>query len=378
MNVRSLLPLFFVLILGVCAFAEDVQPMAEEQKLKEIQEKLQTSKKQLNEIKKKEVAALSKLVVTKKKLQQTQKNLNRVNKKIVVNQEELKKLASDLVATHEKLTLKASVFKKRIREVYKSSTVNYLELLFSSTSMADFINRAYFFSKIIDMDASLVQDISTNYSTIKVTRTKLDRSTKEIKELASEIVEQKKEITGQAKEVSMLYDELKERRALYEKQVSELERSSRELENVIIKKIAERKKQNQVITGNTGALDWPLRGRITSNYGYRRHPLWGGRHLHTGIDIAAPHGEAIRSADGGSVILSGWWDGYGKAVVIDHGNNMTTVYGHMSRIYVQVGNDVKKGQIIGLVGSTGYSTGPHLHFEVRVKGKTKDPRKYLP
>ena len=99
--------------------------------------------------------------------------------------------------------------------------------------------------------------------------------------------------------------------------------------------------------------------------------------MHTGIDIAAPYGKPIAGADSGEVIYSGWWDGYGKAVVIDHGRGYTTVYGHMSRIYMQTGQKVEKNQVIGLVGSTGFSTGPHLHFEIRYNGKPVDPLAYL-
>ena len=99
--------------------------------------------------------------------------------------------------------------------------------------------------------------------------------------------------------------------------------------------------------------------------------------MHTGLDIANKHGTPIRAADAGEVIFSGWWDGYGKAIVIDHGRRTTTVYGHMSRIYKKVGAIVAKGQTIGLVGSTGYSTGPHLHFEVRKNGKPVNPIKFL-
>ncbi|MFH1361416.1 MAG: M23 family metallopeptidase, partial [bacterium] len=165
-----------------------------------------------------------------------------------------------------------------------------------------------------------------------------------------------------------------QRRKDYEAKIAELEKSSQELEVLILKKVAASK--GTKVKG-TGVLAWPAEGRITSRYGYRRHPLWGGRNFHRGIDIAAKHGTPIKAADAGEIIFAGWWDGYGKAIVIDHGQKTTTVYGHMSRLYKKVGQAVAKGQTIGLMGSTGYSTGPHVHFEVRKSGKPTDPMPYL-
>jgi murein DD-endopeptidase MepM/ murein hydrolase activator NlpD len=142
---------------------------------------------------------------------------------------------------------------------------------------------------------------------------------------------------------------------------------------MIQKKMAERSRAGLVAHGS-GVFIWPLQGRITSPYGARRRR--GSRH--TGVDIATTYGTPIWAADAGEVIFAGWWDGYGKAVVIDHGKGIATVYGHMSRLYPSVGATVAKGQTIGLEGSTGYSTGPHLHFEVRRNGKPVNPMPYLP
>ncbi|MBI5078463.1 peptidoglycan DD-metalloendopeptidase family protein [Candidatus Saganbacteria bacterium] len=353
-------------------------PTDEQQKLLEIQKKLEESKKKLDETKQKEQQALSKLVVTKKKLVVTQKNLNQANTKIMLNQGQIQKLSVDIKETSETLDTKARILSSRVKEIYKNSSVNYLELLFSSTSMSDFINRFYFFSKIVERDTGLIQGITKDYYALSRDKKVLTEKTDQIKELATEIAQEKQEISKQADSMNELYGDLQGRRARYEKEVAEFEKSSAELEKVIISKIAERRKQNVAVTGNTGSFDWPLRGRITSVFGPRRNPFWRGTHMHTGIDIAAPYGETIKAGDGGDVIFAGWWDGYGKAIVIDHGKNISSVYGHMSRLYVQVGNSVKKGQIIGLVGSTGYSTGPHLHFEVRVKGKPQNPYGYLP
>ncbi len=123
---------------------------------------------------------------------------------------------------------------------------------------------------------------------------------------------------------------------------------------------------------NRARLMWPTRGRVTSEYGMR----WG--RLHAGIDIGAPTGTSIVAADGGTVIFVGWMNGYGNTVVIDHGGGLTTLYAHQSRMVTSQGASVARGQLIGYVGSTGRSTGPHLHFETRVNGQPRNPRNYLP
>ncbi|MEO7836848.1 MAG: peptidoglycan DD-metalloendopeptidase family protein, partial [Acidimicrobiales bacterium] len=119
-------------------------------------------------------------------------------------------------------------------------------------------------------------------------------------------------------------------------------------------------------------LAWPLRGRLTSAFGSR----WG--RLHAGIDIAASSGTPIRAAKGGAVILASSYGAYGNAVIIDHGGGLATLYAHQSRLATRDGATVSQGEVIGFVGSTGHSTGPHLHFETRVNGSPQNPRRYLP
>ncbi len=126
-----------------------------------------------------------------------------------------------------------------------------------------------------------------------------------------------------------------------------------------------------------GALNWPVTGTITSPFGYRPNPFGGGMEFHQGLDIAAPTGTTVTAAAGGTIISAGWYGGYGNYILIDHGGGMATGYGHLSQIFVSAGQQVQKGQAIGAVGSTGMSTGPHLHFEVRINGKPTDPAAYL-
>jgi len=125
-------------------------------------------------------------------------------------------------------------------------------------------------------------------------------------------------------------------------------------------------------------MSWPINGPITSPYGWRPHPIFGTQRYHSGVDIGADYGDPIRAADGGVIIYSDWMGGYGYAVIIDHGGGISTLYGHNNELLVGVGQRVYKGQTIARAGSTGYSTGPHCHCEVRQNGSPVNPLAYLP
>jgi murein DD-endopeptidase MepM/ murein hydrolase activator NlpD len=122
---------------------------------------------------------------------------------------------------------------------------------------------------------------------------------------------------------------------------------------------------------------WPVAGRVSSGFGMRRHPILGTMRMHTGIDIVAPNGTLVKAADGGQIIQAGYDGGYGYSIIVYHGGGFSTVYAHLSRILVAVGQNVARGEVIGLVGATGWATGPHLHFEVRINGAAQNPIQFL-
>jgi len=125
-------------------------------------------------------------------------------------------------------------------------------------------------------------------------------------------------------------------------------------------------------------MQWPVVGSVTSEYGYRTHPVYGTRKLHSGLDVSAPRGTPIAAVQGGTVLMAGVQGGYGNVVIVDHGDGVSTLYAHMSKINVSKGQQVNRGDVVGLVGATGTATGNHLHFEVRINGEATNPRPYLP
>ena len=189
----------------------------------------------------------------------------------------------------------------------------------------------------------------------------------------------------------LIRTQLAGRIAQIESELAEMEAQQEELSQLIRDKQAElaaqeRRRQGSASPAATPVLTnpsqagmiWPTQGRLSSGFGYRRHPILGYSRLHAGLDIGNASGTSIWSAAGGTVIHAGWRGGYGNAVIVDHGSGIATLYAHMSQILVSVGTNVARGDPVGLMGSTGLSTGPHLHFEVRVGGNATDPLLYLP
>jgi len=369
-KITALCLIFFCFTLK--AYADQAQ-----EKLRKVQDELKQKRLALEETKEKERETLGRLVVITKELDSAKTRLNLTDKKIVKNSKEIEQLSLELKQDEDVLGHNRQKFSRHLNEAYKSSGINYLEVVLSSASMSDFLNRLYYFGKIMEQDAGLIEQLAETMARNKKRKNDLNIATRQAKDLRKQVAAEKETIHNKVLEKQAIYETLKQRRIRYEQEVTELERNSKELEQVIQRELAERARKGQKAPRGSGQLAWPLSGRITSVFGWRRHPIWGSRNWHTGIDIAAPYGRPIAAADSGEVILSKWWKGYGKAVVIDHGRGVSTVYGHMSRIYVKYGDQIRKGQIIGLVGSTGYSTGPHLHFEVRINGKPVDPNKYL-
>ncbi|HOE57529.1 MAG TPA: peptidoglycan DD-metalloendopeptidase family protein [Bacillota bacterium] len=264
------------------------------------------------------------------------------------------------------------LLKKRVRVMYENGNVGYMSVILNSTSFSDFISRVDFLKKIISFDMNLLNDMKVYRDSVEDKRNQLESELAEKERIKKQIADKKQqvEMTKQDREKTLkeIISDLKE----LERQEDKLLAQSKEIE----KKIVALQSSQKYIGG---ALAWPSPGyyKITSSFGNRTHPILRKKKMHTGIDIAVPKGTDIIAANTGKVIYSGYYGGYGNTVIIDHGGKISTLYAHNSKLLVSVGDEVTKDKVIAKSGSTGLSTGPHLHFEVRENGSPVDPMKYL-
>lgn len=266
---------------------------------------------------------------------------------------------------------------KRARGIYESGQISHLELLFQSTDLRDFITRMEYFSTLVSNDRQLLTDIKSQKTQIEHKTLELQRKRDIAAELQNQALIASKELEkNKSQQREALEQSQKAQQAAFE-EVYRLEAESKVMTERIRKLQAA---QPGKVTGNGTVSTWPVPGyhEISSPFGWRIHPITHRRSMHTGTDIVAPTGTQIRSAQAGVVLIAGWNTAYGNMIVIDHGGGISTLYGHGSRLDVREGQSVKADQLIGAVGSTGWSTGAHLHFEVRVGGNPTDPLQYFP
>ena len=279
-----------------------------------------------------------------------------------------------------------STYKTRVRDMEENGTITYLEILFDSTSFSDLLARLDFVSDIILADERAYNDLIIACEETIAAKEDLERTEQEMETEKVNLEEKRDELNAQLAEASALIESiestLESESALYAEESANSER----VQNEINAKVEELKRQEAAAAAaaasrvrGSGQLIWPVTsgGYISSPFGLRPHPVYGVYRQHWGVDIPADYGVGIIASDSGTVIISNYDSSYGNYVVIEHGNGFTTLYAHMSSRAVGVGASVGQGQIIGYIGSTGISTGPHLHFEVSVNGIKVDPERYL-
>lgn len=323
------------------------------------------------------------------RIETTSEELEREQVRLALETEELQSILG-------RLDRRSDLFTERARASYMAGPTAYLDSLLSSESVNDLINQTSYHEAILESDSALIDQI-------EVLRSDSEQRRDEILEKEHKIALAKRRLETDRAAIARVRVKEAEALALKEEALAgkrellrdarrdesrfraledQLDQDSQELTNLIQQQAAAAASPTQVpvpsIAGPTGGrLLWPAPGALISPYGYRTHPIFGDTRLHTGIDIGAPYGATVSAADNGTVTYVGVMSGYGNVIVVDHGGGLSTTYNHLSAFSVATGQSVGRGQALGAVGCTGYCTGPHLHFEVRVNGAPVDPMPYL-
>ena len=299
---------------------------------------------------------------------------------------DLNRKRAELRQTETDLQTQQQVFDRRLANVYKSGgRVAYLAAFFEARSLSQMVTRVDLLSAIVDQDNALLSQIEDLKVKVLSQKEALEQQRVEVAAVERQQSRVTKDLQVKADDRQSALDELEAAKKAKQKVVAAAEKSEAAWNKQEDELLAESNRISDLLrtasvghpASGKGILSWPVDGAVTSGFGMRMHPIFHVRKMHTGIDLRAGMGEPIRAAASGTVVYADWRGGYGKCVIIDHGGGLATLYAHQSEILVHVGEQVKRGETIGRVGSTGYSTGPHLHFEVRVNGSPVDPIGYL-
>lgn len=344
------------------------------QQLEAISRNINAAQDKVSGAKKQENSIMGQIQSLEKDISYTENQITATEDRITFLQESIIATEADIEETEQNLKEKSDLLSDRLVVLHEQGEVSYLEVLLSAADFKDFLTRYEMVNSIIEQDVDLIASIHQEKQDLEMKKSDLEVKKKELENALKQQEAMREQLDGQKQEKKQILGSVQQERAAYEKALAELEENSRQLEALI----------RQLQGGSTEALGtgvytWPTPGytNITSAYGMRFHPILKQRKMHTGVDIGAPMSATIVAADSGKIIHAGWMGGYGQVLVVDHGNGISTLYAHQSAFLVGNGETVSKGQAIGKVGSTGWSTGPHLHFEVRINGSYTDPMPYI-
>ncbi len=369
--------------------------------LEATQRKLHASRLRLHQARFRELTIAQQLAAVQSSITRVEDDLGALDRQIRQTELRLAIRRRQLAAAQASLSRHRDALNRRIVDVYEyGGDQSYLAVLLSATSFVDFIERWDFVRDILRADARLIAAVNAEQANYERLVAALDAARTDLEEARAEQMRRHDQLSALAEERRRLLALASYQRSVIAQQVTELENLTAAQEARLEALIREKQREDALaalrariaaaqarrmaaiaaglpppIEHETGPVvfAWPVRGPITSPFGYRVDPFEGRYQLHTGIDIGASYGTPIEAAADGVVIFVGWYGGYGDAIIIDHTSGLSTLYAHCSATYVTLNQAVQRGQVIGAVGATGWATGPHLHFEIRVNGVPVDP-----
>lgn len=365
--------LFSTLILNITSADQKTDLQNKQQNLSDDKQNIKSEINELEAEKETVLAEKEKLDVEVTAIEQ---DIDDVNVKIEGYEQSISEVEAELEKAEEKLDAQYETYKKRIRVMYENGSTGYLDVLLSSDSIGDFFEKIEVVSQIAEYDSNLMNKLKEEKQKIQDKKDELETLKGRLVDSKNVLQDKKDNLDSKMRERDAMIQQIEGSQEALEKQLKEIEAQEAEVRRQIAA-LSGGGSSNEQYVG--GSMLWPTPSCriITSPYGWRLHPVLKYEKLHTGIDIGAGYGAKIIAVQSGKVIKATYNGAYGNYVVVDHGGGVCTLYAHQSSMAVSVGQKVSAGDTIGYVGSTGYSTGPHLHFEVIINGSTVDPMGYI-
>ena len=379
-----LLPMFTMLTGGAGAVTQsEIDALKQEQA--ESQARQEELKDQLAEAEEKQSAAEEQRSLLLAQLDAINDELDNINAQIALYDEQIAQKEAERKEAEAKEQAQYELFCQRVRAMEEEGTVSYWSILFNADSFSDMLDRLADIDAVMDYDNQIMDELIATREELERLQAELESARADEQAVKEEQEAKKAEQQAKVAEAEKVLEELNQNVEEVNRQLEAEDEAAAAIQADIEKKQAEleaqRQQQNVTLPVSSTGFQWPLPAsnlKLTSAFGYRIHPITGKPHSHTGIDIPAPGGTSILAAKSGQVVTSAYHYSYGNYVVIDHGNGNSTLYAHMSSRAVSEGQMVTQGQVIGYVGTTGSSTGNHLHFEVRDNYTRVDPESKFP
>ncbi|MBR3848416.1 MAG: peptidoglycan DD-metalloendopeptidase family protein [Oscillospiraceae bacterium] len=333
--------------------------------------------KELKTIESKKQSTMTKKAALDRQIDVTEREVDTINELITALDSEIATVSSELDSAKAKEAQETDDFLRRVRIMEEEGSASMLGIILDADSFSDMITRTELIGDVVEGDKKLMHTLAETRADIEAKKASLDQSRASQAAAKKELVSKQNSLQSQYNSANNLIKSLNKEAAEYEKAFNEAERAQEQAKAELKRLLASSGSNNTAYVG--GDFRWPTKATyITSYYGTRKDPITKKTSMHTGIDIGAGMGSNIYAANSGTVIVAGWSSkGYGNYVVIDHGGGKSTLYAHMSKIKTTKGAKVAQGDVIGLVGSTGWSTGPHLHFEILINGNHTNPMNYF-
>ncbi len=412
-------PIWFLLwtLPGASAPADLNQRLKEErQELKQIEGKIKDVKERLQRTKRQERNVVQDLEESDRMLQHKQRELQSYERNLKLQAEKHAALVTQTEELSQQLQARQEYLHTRLRALYKQGRVAYLPFLLSASDITDFFRRVRFTVKLVEHDADLLQQHRSTLEALERTRRSVKARAEQLQKARAQVAVKQEEIEQQRVKKNKLLTKIREEQGTYESAMQELEESSKRLMALISKLEQQRKhamarearqrrlqqqQQRQQQKRGTptpgspappverpfdgdskfaklrGQLAWPISGRLVSTYGKIRHPTFNTYTFNKGIGIGASPGSDFRVIEAGQVLYADWFKGYGNLLIVDHGASYYSLYAHASQLLVQVGDRVKRQQVVGKTGEGGSLNGPALYFEIRHQGKPENPLEWL-